>query len=170
MLSRRGRRPVCPAEQSSALRVIAHQWCRLVRKTDRNYDRQLGAGCLEASCCRASARPPRRGRLGLRVRREIALNGSSQAGTFQSTVIGRVFQLTVSAFEWWRTVPARFSRRASFARLGRRGRLPLRACGYCDYFPAHARPSADGPASINFSTVQSDVRITATFLLASQET
>src|ERR1700756_413470 len=41
MLSRRGRRPICPAEQSSALRVIAHQWCRLVRKTDRNYDCNL---------------------------------------------------------------------------------------------------------------------------------
>jgi hypothetical protein len=59
---------------------------------------------------------------------------------------------------------------------GQTGRLPLRAlsqteaCGHYDYFPAQARPSADGPASINFSTVQSDVRITATFLLASQET
>jgi hypothetical protein len=103
------------------------------------------------------------------VRREIALNGASQAGIFQSTVIGRVFQLRVSAFQWWRTIPARLSRRASFARLGRRGVCPY-ARGHCDYFPAQARPSADGPASINFSTVQSDVRITATFLLASQET
>jgi hypothetical protein len=38
------------------------------------------------------------------------------------------------------------------------------------YFPAHASPSALGPASIIFSTVQSDVRMTAIFLLASQET
>jgi hypothetical protein len=89
---------------------------------------------------------------------------------FSKHSYSRIFEQTVSAFEWWRTVPAPFSRRASFARLDRRGRLPLRACGLCDYFPAQARPSADGPASINFSTVQSDVRITATFLLASQET
>jgi hypothetical protein len=32
------------------------------------------------------------------VRREIALNGSFEAGPFQSTVIGRVFQQTVWAF------------------------------------------------------------------------
>ena len=42
----------------------------------------------------------------------------------------------------------------------------------CDgaYFPAHASPSVLGPASINFSTVQSEVRIAAIFLLASQDT
>jgi len=35
---------------------------------------QLGAGCLEASCRRAGARPPRRGRLGLRVHESRALS------------------------------------------------------------------------------------------------
>jgi len=99
MLSRRGRRPVCPAEQSSALRVIAHQWCRLGRKTDRNYDYlPIGSGLSRSKLPPAGARPPRRGRLGLCVRREIALNGSSEAGPFQSTLIGRVFHQTVWAF------------------------------------------------------------------------
>ena len=35
-------------------------------------DRKTEADCLEAGCRRAGARPPRRGRLGLRVHREIA--------------------------------------------------------------------------------------------------
>jgi hypothetical protein len=39
-----------------------------------------------------------------------------------------------------------------------------------NHFPAHASPSATGPASISFSTVQSEIRIAATFRLASQET
>src|SRR4029077_9051704 len=104
-----------PAEQSSALGVIAHQWCRLGRKTDRNYDylpigsrlsrSKLAPGWRPAAPTRAS--PPLQAKNGLDgdpgVRayvcvREIALNGSSEAGPFQSTVIGRVFQQSVSAF------------------------------------------------------------------------
>jgi len=38
LTSRRGRRPVCPAERSSALGATVHQRGRVGRKTDRKFD------------------------------------------------------------------------------------------------------------------------------------
>jgi hypothetical protein len=72
--SRRGRRLVCPAERSSASGVIAHQLCRIGRKTDRNHDYLpiLDPAVSKQAAAGLAPGPPRRGRLGLRVHREIA--------------------------------------------------------------------------------------------------
>jgi hypothetical protein len=86
---------------------------------------------------------------------------------FSKHSYSRIFQQTVSALSGGERHASQGGR-ASLA-WADEGVCPY-VRGHCDYFPAQARPSADGPASINFSTVQSDVRITATFLLASQET
>src|SRR5437660_9327302 len=58
---RRGRRLVCPAERSSALTTLSN-----VGVTGIVSGCNLQAGCLEANCRRAVARPSRGARLGLR--------------------------------------------------------------------------------------------------------
>jgi len=51
---------------------------------------QLGAGCLEASCRRAGARPPRRGRLGLRVHESRALSCHGSFRVVVESVISKI--------------------------------------------------------------------------------
>ena len=62
---------------------------------------QWGAGCLDASCRRACARPPRRGRLGLRVpsrKCRFFVLSSGKSPATRNDVETTVFQLNLKVW------------------------------------------------------------------------